>query len=178
MLSVFFVCLFFVSWVLGNTEKAMFAAKASNRDCLSLDEVLVEPSHVLSPQSDIVTVWPANQSFLYPFAHVERERRYEVRVSYPATTPTDIQIDLVCKRDTDVIYGVLFVPTYAGVSNQPDKDYPSVPVHIVLEPLLFGVVHEGILRVLAVIGGALIFGTFVAYPRLQALLLTPSIKQG
>ncbi|ORX44949.1 hypothetical protein DM01DRAFT_1349585 [Hesseltinella vesiculosa] len=155
---------------MGNTEKVMFAASDTS-SCKQLEEIgTAATSMVLTPTADIVHEWYPNQPYLYPLQHMDPHSRYEVRVSYPATTPTDIEVELVCARDSNLVYGVLFKQTYAGVTNRVGMENPNVPVHIVMEPLILGIVHTGIRNVALMIVFALGLGTCVIYPYVSSLL--------
>ncbi|CAO3591786.1 unnamed protein product [Absidia cylindrospora] len=166
----------FISCVWANTEKIIFSSDTT--DCTSLS-ALTQPYQIstpfIHPYTSLQTSLPSPSVELYPLQDLATDSNYEVRLSYPATVPTDFQFTLVCNDSKSSIYGVLIEGTYAAVSNQPGVHKKPVPVNIVLEELAFGVVYHGIYRVILMIVFVLVLGYFILIPQIKRFLLQ-SIK--
>ncbi|CAO3614151.1 unnamed protein product [Cunninghamella echinulata] len=117
--------------IIANNEKIIFSDISP---CLNLNTVTVPytlSSSLNHPYTPLQDSLKPSTVYLYPFVNLIPNLKYEVRLSYPATVPTDIKFDLVCQDNK--LYGVFIQGTYAGVSNYPNMENKLVPVDIVLE---------------------------------------------
>ncbi|KAI8089507.1 uncharacterized protein BX664DRAFT_349896 [Halteromyces radiatus] len=156
--------------VLGNTEKIIFSSTSCSSTTLSTASFHLEQP-LIHPYTSIRTQLISPSLYLYPLQDLTPQSTYEVRLSYPATVPTDFQLSLIC-NDTD-IQGVLIQGHYAGVSREPGMENVPVPVDIVLEKLAFGIVYHGIYKIILMIGLVLTLGYFIILPRIKLFLLQP-----
>lgn len=90
--------------------------------------------------------------------------RYEARISYPATSPTDFSLTL----ENDCLLRVEAV--YSGVSNIPGMENAPVTYDIVLENLYLGFLFYQVYKVVIAIVLVLVFGQFVVIPRVRSMI--------
>ncbi|SAM07294.1 hypothetical protein [Absidia glauca] len=154
--------------VWANTEKIIFAS-----DTTSCHSPPIKPfdtgQPLVHPYTALRTSLISPSTVLYPLHDLAPGSNYEVRLSYPATVPTDFEFALICQDDR--LWGVLIQGVYAGVSRQAGIEKVPVPADIVLEELALGVVYHGIYKVAVMIIGALILGYFVIVPHIKGYLL-------
>ncbi|CAO3620996.1 unnamed protein product [Cunninghamella blakesleeana] len=170
MKSCFFICILFIisSVVKANNEKIIFSDTSSCINIESITAPYTEATLLKHPYTSVHDSLISPTLYLYSLVNLIPKQKYEVRLSYPATVPTDIKFDLVCQDNK--LYGVFIQGTYAGVSNYPNMESKPIPVEIVLEKLVFGVVHKDIYKVVVMILIAVVLGYFILIPRVKQFL--------
>ncbi|KAI8336510.1 hypothetical protein BC941DRAFT_427304 [Chlamydoabsidia padenii] len=156
--------------VLGNTEKIIFASDTN--DCIPYTTPIDFGQPLIHPYTSLRTSLLSPSVNLFPLHNLTFGSKYEVRLSYPATVPTDFEFSLVC-QDGEGLFGVVIKGVYAGVSLKKGVENTPVPVNIVLEELALGVVYHGIYKVIIMIIIVLLLGYFMIIPRIKHFLLQP-----
>ncbi|CDH48523.1 hypothetical protein RO3G_13478 [Lichtheimia corymbifera JMRC:FSU:9682] len=151
----------FVCYAAANTEKLMFTA--GERPCpetSSTSIAILSPPHTTIER---VKIRPGTQH-LFTLKDLEPGMRYEARISYPATSPTDFSMTL----EDDCLLRVEAI--YAGVSNIQGMENAPVTFDIVLENLYLGFLFYQVYKVVIAIVLVLVFGQFIVIPKVRSMI--------
>ncbi|KAI8137259.1 hypothetical protein BJV82DRAFT_718352 [Fennellomyces sp. T-0311] len=151
-----------------NTEKLVFSTnQPTDSQCHSIHP----NAHVLTPPySTLQRVISPESHHFYTLDQLQPDSSYELRISYPATSPSDFHLELypVCNDDSRRL--LLIKEEYAGVSNIPGMEHASVTYDIVLENLYLGFLFYQVYKVAAAVAIVLLLGQFVLLPKLRKMI--------
>ncbi|KAI9321054.1 hypothetical protein BX666DRAFT_1851390 [Dichotomocladium elegans] len=104
-----------------------------------------------------VAIVPGSQH-LYRLDNLLPNKRYEIRISYPATSPTDFYLKLEdrCLLRVEAVH--------TGVSSDPAMALAPVIYDIVLENLYLGFLFHQVYKIAASIAVVLLLGQFILLP--------------
>ncbi|KAI9275667.1 hypothetical protein BDA99DRAFT_496153 [Phascolomyces articulosus] len=184
------VLLLCVELVQGNTEKLMFSASWDDQvECINdrQDGHVLNPPYsttqrVIIPHSPNTTITPSLSQHWYILDELRTDMNYELRISYPATSPTDFKLTLyqVCHKDNgndnkNERRIVLVEADYAGVSNIPGMESAPVKYDIVLENLYLGFLFYQVYKIAAAVAVVLLLGQFIILPKVQRIITQASM---
>ncbi|KAG2223473.1 hypothetical protein INT45_001221, partial [Circinella minor] len=124
----------------------------------------------LIPRTPNTTITPSLSQHWYTLDKLQTDMNYEVRISYPATSPTDFYLTLyrICNNDNKRY--LLVQGDYAGVSNIPGIESSPVTYDIVLENLYLGFLFYQVYKISAAIVIVLLLGQFVILPKIRQII--------
>ncbi|KAI9494138.1 hypothetical protein BDB00DRAFT_956018 [Zychaea mexicana] len=173
--------------VQGNTEKLIFRAKeldSAKLDCVHDEhyhnvQVLKPPystvQRVIVPRNAVAPTTTENTQHWYSLDELQIDSSYELRISYPATSPTDFYLKLyrACQDNSGSNRNkrlLLVEGDYAGVSNVPGMDLASITYDIVLENLYLGFLFYQVYKIAAAVAVVLLLGQFVILPKIRRVI--------
>ncbi|KAI9283178.1 hypothetical protein BY458DRAFT_495699 [Sporodiniella umbellata] len=169
---------FFVSFTFANTEKIIFKVqKVSPHDDCS-DWQSLSSKKLVPPFTQIRDVILPNEYRLYKLDGLQEDSTYELRVSYPAITPTDFSMKVVgyCKTENKTRTHFLSIGAKAtGVSPVIETKKTAITFDLVLEPLYLGLLFYTVYKLVIIISVVLCFGVFVVLPNVKALIKTKTL---